>query len=213
MILRNVADELIRSVSATVNTNDGRYDPLYVEQLIPHLREQSIKIDYFGDRTRAASRRLDYSLVQSFTVQKDVVQDNALDYITFTSPNAVSISRMLNGFIYVGHKNKSISFIQLFNREDVANMTARGLFTNGKVIGYIWEGGKILVFGSKMILELNVRGIIADPTKVPGFLIETDDYPVSESLMLIMTDLFKANQNVNMNRTTDITEDGKETIR
>ena len=213
MILRNVADELIRSISGAVNTNDGRFDPVYVEQLVPQLREKAVKIDYFGDKSRAASRRLDYSLTQSITIPRDLNQDNDLDYITFTCPKPMAISRMVDGLVYVGQKNNSVAFVKLLNREDVANMAARGIFQNGRVIGYIWEAGKLLFFGSKMLQEVNVRGIFSDPTQVSGFRIESDDYPISESIMLIMTELFKTEQNVNINRPTDITEDGKEVIR
>ena len=213
MILREVADILIRSVSAAVNTNDGRYDPIYVEKLIPQLREQAAKIDYFGDRSRAATRRIDYSLTQQFTVTRDANQDNDLDYITFTVPKPMSIGRVVDGLVYVGSKDKSYNFSKLMNREDAANMAKRGVF-NGKMIGYWWENpNKLLFIGNKMLQEVNVRGVLSDPTQAPAFLIESHDYPISETILAIMIELFKANQNVNINRPTDIVEDGKETIR
>lgn len=210
MILREVVDTLIRSVSGGVNTIDNKYEPRYVEALVPQLREQAIKIDYFGGKNNAASKRLDYSYTQTVTVNVDTGLNNQLDYITFTIPRPLSVGRMVNGLVYVGQKNNAVSFAQMYNREDIANAKARGMF-DGSVIAFFWEGGKLEVYGNKQLTEVNVRGIFSDPTVVPNFNIEVDDYPVNEALMLIMTDLFKANQNINVQKPADPILDNVET--
>lgn len=207
--LRQIADILIRSVSGGVNTSDGKYDELYIEALVPQLREEAIKIDYFGGRTRAASRRLDYSWSQSTTVTRDTTQTAGADFITFTLPKPIAIGKNLNGIIYAGKLLDSVEFTQFLNRSDVANMKVRNYF-NGDNIGFIHEGGKLLIFGNSMLEEINVRGIFAIPQDVSGFNIEVDDYPVSESLILIMTDLFKQQMNVNIQKPADTVLNGKE---
>jgi len=207
--LRQIADILIRSVSGGVNTSDGKYDPEYVEALVPQLREDSIKLDYFGSRTRAATRRLDYSWSQSTTVTKDTTQTSGAGYITFSLPRPIAIGKNLNGLVYVGQDLNSVEFTQFLNRSDVANMKVRGYF-NGDNIGYIWEGGKLIVFGNNMLETVNVRGIFSIPQDVSGFNIETDDYPVSESLILTMTDLFKVQMSINIQKPADTTLNGKE---
>jgi hypothetical protein len=210
MILREVVDTLIRSVSGGVNTIDNKYEPRYVEALVPQLREQAIKLDYFGGRNNAASRRLDYAYTQQVTVNVDTGLNNNLDYVTFTIPKPLSLGRMVNGLVYVGQENNAVSFAQMYNREDIANAKARGMF-DGSVIAFFWEGGKLEVYGNKMLTEVNIRGVFSDPTVVSGFSIEADDYPVNEALLLIMTDLFKANQNINVQKPADSILDNADT--
>jgi len=206
--LRQLADIMIRSVSGGVNTQDNRYDPLYVEALIAQIREEAIKIDYFGGRNRAASRRLDYSWSQNTTLDVDATQLQGADFITFTVPKPIAIGGKANGLVYVGQKLNSIEFTQFLNRSDIANMKARGLF-NGDTIGYIHEGGKLEVYGNNMLETINIRGIFAIPQDVAGFNVEEDDYPVSESIILIMADLFKQSQNININKPADTALDGR----
>jgi hypothetical protein len=209
MILREITDTLIRAINGGVDTIDSKYDPLYIEKLIPQIREQAIVIDYFGDRYRGASRRIDFSLIQPTTVSVDTGIDPDVDYVTFTIPKPVKIGGRVDGLVYVGQKDNSISFAKAYNREDIANMRMRNMF-NGTVIAYLWEGDKLEVYGNKMLTEVNVRGVFADPTSVSGFGIETDQYPVNESLLLIMTDLFKAQMNIAIAMPADKGLDGKE---
>lgn len=103
----------------------------------------------------------------------------------------------------------SVEFTQFLNRSDVANMKVRNYF-NGDNIGFIHEGSKLLIFGNNMLEEINVRGIFAIPQDVSGFNIEVDDYPVSESLILIMTDLFKQQMNVNIQKPADTVLNGQD---
>lgn len=210
MILREIADTLIRSVSGGTNGVDNKYEPRYVEALVPQLREQALKIVYFGDKNTGASRRIDYAYVQNITVQVDTNLDTDLDYITFDCPKPITVGRMVDGLLYVGKKNSATSFSKMLNREDIAQAQARGMF-NGAVIAYIWENGKLEVYGNKMLKELNIRAAFSDPSQVSGFDVDTDEYPITESLLLIMTDLFKSNQNVNINKPADPIMDATDT--
>ncbi len=210
--LRIRTDQLIRAVNGGLNTMDSKWDPLYIESLMPSLREKAMVIHYFGDRFRAATRRIEYAWIQPTTVQVDTGLDSDLDYITFTMPKVASIGNMVDGFVYVGQKNSSVSFSKAKNREDIANMKARNMF-DGSVIAYIWEGGKLEVYGNKMLTEVNVRGVFADPTEVSGYNIEVDDYPINEDLLLIMAEVFKIDQGINIQRIGDKTLDGVESAK
>jgi hypothetical protein len=210
MILREVVDTLIRSVSGGTNTIDNKYEPRYVEALLPQLREQALKVVYYGDKNTGATRRIDYAYAQNITIQVDTGLDPDLDYVTFTCPKPIAIGRMVDGLLYVGKKNSATSFSKMLNREDIANAKMRGMF-NGSVIAYIWEEGKLEVYGNKMLKELNVRAAFSDPTQVPNFNIQTSAYPVTDSLLMIMTDLFKANQNINIQKPADPIMDGADT--
>lgn len=207
--LRQVADILIRSVSGGVNTSDSKYDPEYVEALIPQLREKAMKIEYFGDRNNAGTGRLDYSWFQNVTVPVNDSQVEGADYIKFVFPKPVSLGRKVNGLVYIGQKLNSVEFKQFLNRSDVANMKIRGIF-DGTVIGYIWESYNLVVFGNNMLEEVDGWVIAANPQSVSGFNIEVDDYPVSDSLIRIMSDLFKIDQNVNIQKPADTVLNGQD---
>lgn len=210
MILRQIADILIRSVSGGDNTIDNKYSPEYVEALVPSLRNDAIILSYFGSRTRAASRRLDYALYQTVDLTVNAVNNN-LDYVTFDLPRTISIGRLIDGLVYVGQVDNSVEFSRLLNRSDVAMMKARGLF-DGTNIAYIWSQGKLEVYGNNALSECQVRGIFADPTQVPSFRIEQDDYPISDNILNIMTDLFKMQMNINVQMPADNVLDGKPTL-
>jgi hypothetical protein len=206
--LRQIADILIRSVSGGDDVADGKYSPQYVEALIPALRQQAIIDDYYGTRTRAASRRLDYALYQTADITVNNVPNNPNDYITFTCPKCIGVGRLIDGLEYVGQQENSIGFKRLLNRGDISNNKARNMF-DGSVIAYIWASPNLEVYGNNALTELQVRGIFSDPTEVPNFDIENDPYPISENILLLMTDLFKMNQNINIQTPADITLDGK----
>lgn len=207
MILRNIVDTLIRAVSGGENSIDNKYSPTYIEALVPQLRNEAIILDYYGSRNRAASRRLDYACYQTIDVNVNTPVEGR-DYVTFTVPKTIGVGRLIDGLVYVGQQDQSIEFSRLLNRSDVAMMKARGLL-NGDNIAYIWSQGNIEVYGNNALGEIQVRGIFVNPTELSSFNVETDDYPISENLLLLMTDLFKAQMNVNIGMKSDITLDGK----
>lgn len=207
MILRNIVDTLIRAVSGGENGIDNKYSPTYVEALVPQLRNEAIILDYYGSRNRAASRRLDYACYQTIDVNVNTPVEGR-DYVTFTVPKTIGVGRLIDGLVYVGQQDQSIEFSRLLNRSDVAMMKARGLL-NGDNIAYIWSQGNIEVYGNNALGEIQVRGIFVNPTELSSFNVETDDYPISENLLLLMADLFKAQMNVNIQLPSDITLDGQ----
>jgi hypothetical protein len=210
MILREIADTLIRSVSGGTNGLDNKYEPEYVEGLIPALRSEAMLISYYGNRSRAASRRIDYAWYQEMTIEVNKVDNNTKDYITFTAPKTVSLGRLVDGFVYVGQVDSSVEFSRMLNRSDIAMTKARGML-NGESIAYIWQAPNLEVYGNNALEEINVRGVFADPMEVTGFNPEVNDYPITEDLLLIMTDLFKANQNINIQKPSDQVLDGAQT--
>lgn len=207
MILRNIVDTLIRAVSGGENGIDNKYSPTYVEALVPQLRNEAIILDYYGSRNRAASRRLDYACYQTIDVNVNTPVEGR-DYVTFTVPKTIGVGRLIDGLVYVGQQDQSIEFSRLLNRSDVAMMKARGLL-NGDNIAYIWSQGNIEVYGNNALGEIQVRGIFVNPTELSSFNVEADDYPISENLLLLMADLFKAQMNVNIQLPSDITLDGQ----
>jgi hypothetical protein len=211
--LREIADILIRSVTGGVNSPDTKYEMEYIEALVPQLREEAMQMEYNGSKEQAANGRVEYGwLNPQFTVPVDAsLQDPDLDFLIFALPRPVAINKSIDGIIYLGEKNKSKSFKKMTSREDVSNAMERGFFTNGKDIGYIWQMPYVEVYGNKSLKEINVRMIAADPTQCPGFDVDNDEYPITASLLLTMTNLFKALMNVNIQKPADNITDSVDT--
>lgn len=214
MTIRELVDVLIRSVSGGNNASDSKYEPRYIESIIPHLRERAIRMDYNGTANMAANRRVDYSwLNKPFTIAKDsTIQDPDFDFIVFTVPKPASINKIVDGFVYVGQKNNAVSFKKMTSREDIANAIERGFLRNGKDIAYIWQAPYLEVYGDKSLKEVNVRMICADPLQAPGFNPDVDEYPVSESVIAYMVELFKQEMNIDIQKPADTIVDSTDTL-
>lgn len=214
MTIRELVDVLIRSVSGGNNASDSKYEPRYIESIIPHLRERAIRMDYNGTANMAANRRVDYSwLNKPFTIAKDsTLQDPDFDFIVFTVPKPASINKIVDGFVYVGQKNNAVSFKKMTSREDIANAIERGFLRNGKDIAYIWQAPYLEVYGDKSLKEVNVRMICADPLQAPGFNPDVDEYPVSESVIAYMVELFKQEMNIDIQKPADTIVDSTDTL-
>jgi hypothetical protein len=213
MLLIEIVDKLIRSVSGGVNPNDSKFDPLYVQALIPQLREKAIKMDYSGTRDMAANKRIEYAWLQSELLNIDEeIQDPDVDYLIFSLPKPVAISKGVDGIVYAGKKDDSVDFSKLANRNEVALYKRRGFLRNGKDIAVIYETPYLLVFGNPNLKQVKIQGVFSDPTRVANFNQDTDDYPVTDSLLDVMTDLFKKEQGININKPADSVNDGADTL-
>src|SRR5574343_306375 len=206
MILREIVDRLIRSVSGGNDPSGSKYDPVYVESITPSLREKAIKAEYNG------TKRVDYAwLNPAFTVTRTPAVVTT-DFVTFNVPKPLSINKAVDGFIYVGKENESVSFKKLTSREEAAIYTERGFFRNGKDIGYLWQQPNLEVYGNNALLEVQVRAILSNPLDAPNFDPEVDEYPVTESVLSIMVELFKQEINININKPTDTVLDNADTL-
>ena len=212
MILREIVDRLIRSVSGGNDPSGSKYDPVYVESIIPSLREKAIKAEYNGTKVTTATKRVDYAwLNPAFTVTREPAVVTT-DFVTFNVPKPLSINKAVDGFIYVGKENESVSFKKLTSREEAAIYTERGFFRNGKDIGYLWQQPNLEVYGNNALLEVQVRAILSNPLDAPNFDHEVDEYPITESVLSLMVQLFKEEMNINVNKPADTVLDNADTL-
>ncbi len=168
---------------------------------------------YNGSRDMAATKRLDYALFQSFTIAIDpTIQDSDKDYLLFDIPKPIAVNQHTDGIVYAGKADDSVAFTKLRNRSDVANMKKRGFLRDGKDIAVIYEIPYLLVFGNKMLKEIYFQGVLANPLNKPNFNPETDEYPVSDAILDLMTDLFKKEQSISINKVADPIADNRETM-
>lgn len=212
MIIREIADVLIRSVSGGTNPQDNKFDMPYVEAITPNIWGKAIRLDYNGDARNSGSRRLSYSWSMNYQpTYTESLQVSGADYLLFDCPRPMMVNRFVDGLIYVGERLKTASWTKFTSREDVANAYARNFFASGTEIGYLYNGTYLEVYGNKNIRNIDVRIIPNNPMDVPGFDPDTDDYPVDDALINLMVGLFKEEQNVNINRPADPIFDTAET--
>jgi hypothetical protein len=209
---RELADRLIRAVSGGKNPQDSKYDPLYVESIIPQLWGRAVRIDYNGDARRQPSRRLNYAWSLNFQPTfNEAIQVEGADYLLFECPRPMLISRFIDGLVYVGERLKTASWTKFTSREDVAAAYARNFFRNGQDIGYFHNGTYLEVYGNKNLRLIDIRIIPSNPNDLSTFDPDTDDFPVDDTIIDIMIELFKVDQNINVNKPADPIFDTAET--
>ena len=195
-----IVDRLIRSVSSSQNGLDNKYDPLYIESLIPSLYGEAIILDYNGSKERAASKRISGDCIFSTTLAiNPAIQDSTAEYLLFELPSPpVRVNSRVNGLIYCGQKQQAIAFSEMYNRMDISIAKKRGFFSDGNDIAFIIKGVYIEVWGNKDLQEIDIDIVPQDVSKFPTWDETTDKYPVTEDLVKLMEILFQASQGINL---------------
>lgn len=216
MKIHQIADLLIRSVSSAQNGIDNRYDPEYVESLIPGLAGKAYIISYNGDKYTAASRRIsgDWILPTTLTYDSTIQVANA-DFVRFALASPpVRINQITSGLVYVGQKDLSIQFKEMYNRGDVANAIKRGFLNDGKDIVFILKSGEFIdVFSNPMIKEVDIDIVAQNPTLFSTFNEVTDEYPISEDMIPIMERMFQESNGINLRIPPDQKLDGNPIVK
>jgi len=212
MITSYIIDELIRSVNAATNTSNGKWDSEYVEELLPKLRAEAIILSYNGSRTQAANKTISGQWLQTmeFTITPSE-QDKNAEYLVIDVPSTVRINDKTDGLVYVGNAQEAITFKRAFTKTEVAYLKQRG-FLRGKEIVYIYTGNKLEIYGNKILKGFQIQGIFTNPMDIPGFNWYTSEYPIDESTIAIMKDLFIQRARMEMGLAQDTVADGADTL-
>lgn len=210
MTLEQIADHLIRSISSGLSGIDNKYEPRYIEALIPGLYARAIQINYTGDRANAANKRIGGESILYLdididpTIQPVGTIGKPKDYLVFDCPPPIAINSKVTGLQYVGSPNTTVTFSEVMNRQDAANMIQRGFF-QGKEIGWCYEGNYLLVWGNMMLKTMGIGIVPQNPLEVSTFNELTNRYPISENLITgLMTRLFLQDEGVNLQVKPDV---------
>lgn len=212
MTLGELQEVITRAVNALDDTLGSRLDPLYVEQLIHQARIDGIRLLYNGSRNQGAMKKIDPAWVQEFTV--DIVdgdQDDNYDYIVFDVPSPIQINKNVGGLLYVGSTKKTKAFNIVQTRSEISDLINRGYLEDGKDIAALWEKDSLKVWGNDNLKKIRVAGIFQDPTEVPNYLVDEDNYPVSNDLVNLIQDIIVQKMAVGLRQPQDIVADGAET--
>ena len=128
----------------------------YVEEgIVPSVYFQAFKPDYI----EAAQTSTSYARYSGF-------------------PAVISIGSKRDGMGYVGSVCLNVPFRQVQDRATFASMQQDRVMKAGRKAYVLVGNGYLEVYYKNKIKEVLIEGVFMDPTKVPNYNIEKDDYPM-----------------------------------
>jgi len=196
MNIREVKEQLLTLINAGSPTIDMKYHDEQVEAMIPSLRQEAIVIKYNGGVVNGmktkGSGRINGAWIQRFSTDVDLsIQETDLEYLRVVSPAPVMINRNTSGDIYIGKNKSTNKFKVCQTRDELQTLKSRGFVNNGTDIIALYSESEYEIYGDKSLKEFYRESVLADPSEKPGFNLETDTYPVTEDLLLVMADIYK----------------------
>jgi hypothetical protein len=208
--------EIVHRITSNVNggntTDEMRYDSLYIESRI-HIARASI--------LSATSRqpmfdRINEACVQAYSVELLEAEVEAdCDVVRFPCPTVIRLDDRHDGFVYVGHVNGQKPFLRI--RSNYTALSMHSIFQKEKGIAWDYQAdydGKfyINVYKNPKQRKLLVKALFNDPTQVPNYRPDVDQYPIDAALendivTAITNDLLRQ-----MVRTADVVSDSLDTI-
>jgi len=208
--------EIVHRITSNVNggntTDEMRFDSLYIESKI-HTARASI--------LSAMSRqpmfdRINEACVQVYSVE--LLEEDAeadCDVVRFPCPTVVRLDDRHDGFVYVGHVNGQKPFLRI--RSNYTALSMHSIFQKEKGVAWDYVADCdgiffIQVDKNPKQRKLLVRALFNDPTEVPNYRRDIDQYPIDATLEndivnTITNDLLKQ-----MVRTSDVVSDSLDTI-
>lgn len=180
MKISDIVDEIKKDIGSGISTDEARFDDLYIENKIHSARAILI-----SNRMMGGIRFINDSWVQ--TIDTDfVTRDKDCGTVYFTCPSPISVSSHEDGFVYVGHANGIKPFIRS-RKNGFTTLTMHSLFQKSQQVFWDWKQleqnkAQILIYNNSKLEFIQIRGMFNDPTEVPGFRKDTDDYPVDATL-------------------------------
>jgi hypothetical protein len=176
--LREIADEIIRAKEGGISVDESKYDLQYIYSLIHQARAQAIFT--FWQKTK----RVNNSWTQKFiaTYAKDLQDNNCC--VKFEAPSAISLDNKMDGFLYIGTVDWNCAYRKVESRSKNASFNKyRYTRNNTNIPRVLYSDGFLEVWGNTFIRELQVDGIFNNPTSVPTFSVDYDEYPCDSALL------------------------------
>ena len=124
--------------------------------------------------------------------EKDLQQDDC--YTIFELPKTVEINNQIDGLMYVGTIDGKNAFWKIRTRMQANSRRNHRIHTIAmdKHVHFLYDTtrGYLEVYDDK-VKYLLAEGIFSDPTTIPGFNIEEDDYPITMNAMKRIEDMVR----------------------
>jgi hypothetical protein len=110
-------------------------------------------------------------------------QDQDTCYSRFYNvPDIISLDGRATGLGYVGANGQLCQFREVNNRAQMASMMNNRIIRKmRKPMVLVLGGGEIEVYSNDSIENMRMEAIFADPTKVPSYNVDFDQYPIEAS--------------------------------
>ena len=184
MTLPQVRESVIRIVSAALKTDEDRYEPDYIDDIIHQYRAEAIGIVWQRDK------RINSNWTQTHiaTYSRDLQDEDC--FVRFACPPLIALGKKADGAIYVGSIAGNIAYRKVTSTAELANNELhRFTKSNERNIKALWGEGFWKVYGSPLIKELRTDGIFANPTGIPTFNPIADEYTIDDNTLVIMKKL------------------------
>lgn len=169
-------------------TDESRYDIGTMTAVLNAARGYAIT------ELHKQNNRIHPSFLQRVYPQykKELQQDDC--YTLFEVPKTVGINNQIDGLMYVGTIDGKNSFWKIRTRMQ-ANSRRNHRIHNiamEKHVHFLYDNtrGYLEVYDDKVKYIL-VEGIFGDPTSIPGFNLEEDDYPITMDAMKRIEDMVR----------------------
>lgn len=187
--LIELRDDIISIPSGGVMIDDTKYDFPYIEYLLHQYRERAIVTAW------STSKRINPLWTQQFVAEYDEELQESDKYVLFKAPPPIAIDSMMDGFLYIGETDGNCAYTKVVTRADLANRNEhRYSKCEPGDIKVLWNNGVFEVYGNTMLKELRVDGVFADPTLIPTYNMQYDQYPVSNDIIVLMKEMMMKEQ-------------------
>lgn len=175
MTLPQIADQIIKEVQGGVRTIESKFSYEYIYSLIHTYRANVIRQQY------SKAKRIHPLWTQQYLPEfsKDLQDDICM--VKFQVPPSIIMNEQVNGYLYIGEVNGSCAYNQLNSRAELSTYNQHRV--TKEAVRIIYSDGILEVYGNTEIKQLRIDAVFANPTDVPTYNIELDQYPIdNESL-------------------------------
>ena len=124
--------------------------------------------------------------------EKELQQDDC--YTLFEVPKTIGVNNQIDGLMYVGTIDGKNSFWKIRTRMQANSRRNHRIHSIAmdKQVHFLYDNtrGYLEVYDDKVKYIL-VEGIFGDPTSIPGFNLEEDDYPITMDAMKRVEDMVR----------------------
>ncbi len=178
MKLAELKSQVIRLVSGGIETDVTRYDFSDIEDKIHYGRSVVISESF------KESKRIGSAWLQRFISPFNTNLQDSNKFVRFKVPDVIRLDNYRDGFVYVGAIDSNIAYRRVVDRATMANGNLyRITIQNQQTARFLYEQGYIEVYGNTNIRQLAIDGIFSNPTHIPTYNQDTDEYPLGETLI------------------------------
>lgn len=207
MTLAELRSQVVRLPGSGILTDETRFDFPDIDAEIHFGRAAVIRAFY------SKTKRISGEWIQTYIGTYDKNIQESADYVIFDVPRGIPLDVMRDGYLYIGDIAGDIAYRRVNNLAEFATYNQHRITkVNNSRPKVLYQEGRMKIYGNAMIKELRIDGIIANPTEVPTYNQDVDNYPISEDLIQPIRDyLWQKSLGIEIQKKPDTISDSHET--